>query len=192
MNIKLSLFICERAILLFNEYMNISNNYNSAPVHTSDIKQFIINKSIGPIILKNSSSSITDFVELFTIIKLFMNNIFLKCKGESITYIEDVLDRILEKLPTPLINLFLKGQTVYINEAFDKTETIETDDIIFVLDKLGMEFEIYLYIYNSNNNAGKVKQLASKMINHRKITQILNKIDGGNKIALFKELSDLS
>lgn len=192
LNIKLSLFICERAILLFNEYMNISNNYNSTPVHTTDIKQFIINKSIGPIMLKKSNSSITDFSKLFNTTKLFMNNIFLKCKHESIDYIETVLERILEKLPTSLINLFLKGQYTYIDEAFDKTTVIETDDIIFVLDKLSMEFEIYLFMYNSNNSTGDVKQLTTKMINHRKITQILNKIDRGNKIDLFKELSNLS
>ena len=72
MNIKLSIFICERAILLYNEYMNISNNYNSSPVHSADIKQFIINKSIGPIVLNNSNSSITDFILIFNITHKFL------------------------------------------------------------------------------------------------------------------------
>ena len=33
LNLKLSLFICERSTLLFNEYLNISKNYSSDKVN---------------------------------------------------------------------------------------------------------------------------------------------------------------
>jgi len=50
--------MCERCTLLFNEYLNISNNYGSEKVNLLDVKQFIINKSIGPIITNNQNPNV--------------------------------------------------------------------------------------------------------------------------------------
>ena len=40
--------MCERSVLLFNEYINISKTYGSDEINMSDVKQFIINKTTGP------------------------------------------------------------------------------------------------------------------------------------------------
>ena len=144
LNIKLSLFICERAILLFNEYMNISNNYNSTPVHISDIKLFIINKSIGPITLKNTLSSITDMTDLFKIMGAFMNKIFAKCIDYSINYIDEVLENILKTLPKYMIQLFQTDQIIYINEELENIELIEPDNMLSVIDDLVLKLKIYI------------------------------------------------
>ena len=196
LNLKLSLFICERAILLFNEYMNISNNYNSAPVHISDIKQFIINKSIGPIILKNSNSSITDFIGLFDTMRLFMNKICIMCKDDSINYIEDVLEKIIKTLPISMMNLFLKGHIAYINEELENINSIDEEDMIHLIQKLSIKLEIFLFIYNSNkkNNIDKIRSLTNKAIQHSKISGIMDRGEssgGGTQILIGKILNDL-
>lgn len=186
LNIKLSLFICERAILLFNEYMNISNNYNSTPVNISDIKQFIINKSIGPIILKETESSITDLSELFSLMKMFMNKIFIKCRNESIDYIESVLEKIFKTLPSPIIHLFLKGHRFYINEELDDIDLAEPEEISFVINKLKIKFEIFLFICNSDTkiNVEKIKKLTNKTIKNKS----LDNVDDRNRFDVFKEI----
>lgn len=182
LNIKLSLFICERAILLFNEYMNISNNYNSTPVHISDIKLFIISKSIGPIILKNTPSSITDMTDLFKTMGVFMNKIFVKCRDDSIDYVEAVLENILKTLPTYTIQLFQKDQLEYINDELYNTDLIESDDIISIIDELGLKLRIYLFIYNTDikRNIDKVKKLTNITFKHTNISHILDDIKTHN------------
>ena len=121
-----------------------------------------------------------------------MNKIFIKCKDYSTDYIESSLEKILKILPTPLIHLFLKGQLIYINEELENIDLIEGEDIISVLDKLSIKFEIFLFIYNSNINIDKAKKLTNKTLKHSKIMSMLNKDDNCNKSDILKELIDLS
>ena len=64
-NAKLTMFMCERAVLLFNEYINISKNYGNDNTNLIDVKQFIINKTIGPLKLPSKlvNSSIRNITE---------------------------------------------------------------------------------------------------------------------------------
>ena len=39
------MFMCERSVLLFNEYINISKTYGNDEINMCDVKQFIINNS---------------------------------------------------------------------------------------------------------------------------------------------------
>ena len=57
-NSKLTMFMCERAVLLFNEYINISKNYGNDKTNLLDVKQFIINKTIGPLKLSIKDKNI--------------------------------------------------------------------------------------------------------------------------------------
>ena len=52
------MFMCERAVLLFNEYINISKNYGNDKTNLLDVKQFIINKTIGPLKLSIKDKNI--------------------------------------------------------------------------------------------------------------------------------------
>lgn len=60
-NIKLALFICDRALVLFNEYIDLAKltlSHNSSfKIKTTDVKLFIYKRTIGPIKLRNSKYS---------------------------------------------------------------------------------------------------------------------------------------
>ena len=47
--------MCDRAVLLFNEYINISKTYGTMDTNMIDVKQFIINKTIGPLKLNKEN-----------------------------------------------------------------------------------------------------------------------------------------
>ena len=78
-NIKLTMFQCDRAIILFNEYMEMISSAISKKlitekkikVNITDVKMFIYNKTIGP--LKINDKKISK-----SILKK-MNNIKLSC-----------------------------------------------------------------------------------------------------------------
>ena len=46
---KLTMFLCERAIVLFSEYLTISQTLHYMIPHITDIQLFVISKIIGPI-----------------------------------------------------------------------------------------------------------------------------------------------
>lgn len=53
-NLKLTSFLCERAIILFHEYVNMSlNNKISNTVDLSEIKHFVYKKSLGPLLVQD-------------------------------------------------------------------------------------------------------------------------------------------
>ena len=59
-NIKLTMFLCERAIMLFNEYIDLakntfSENNENFKINSTDVKLFIYKRTIGPIKLKQKS-----------------------------------------------------------------------------------------------------------------------------------------
>ena len=59
-NLKLTMFLCDRAILLFNEYIVMTKNtiYSTVKSNVENLKEvklFIYKKTIGPLILKETS-----------------------------------------------------------------------------------------------------------------------------------------
>ena len=56
-SIKLTMFLCERAVLLFNEYIDLAKNTfkennTEFKINSTDVKLFIYKRTIGPIKLK--------------------------------------------------------------------------------------------------------------------------------------------
>lgn len=70
-NSKLTMFLIDRAIILFNEYINVSHTYISDKVNFTDIKSFIINKTIGPLTLNNTHLCVKK--ELLYLKKLYIS-----------------------------------------------------------------------------------------------------------------------
>ena len=51
-NLKLSMFLCERASKLYNEYISLSSSLEDSNILLKDIKLFIYKKTLGPLTLK--------------------------------------------------------------------------------------------------------------------------------------------
>jgi hypothetical protein len=83
-NVRVSIYLVERSIALFNEYLTVSESISSIEVHTSEIKTFIIHKTIGGIRLnqklhndQNNISIVMD-INILSVISNFLKQIFLK------------------------------------------------------------------------------------------------------------------
>ncbi len=76
-NIKLTMFLCDRSIDLFNEYMEmiiaaLNNNIlseNKIKIKTTDIKLFIYNKTIGALVFNKKNQQKTSFKNKFILVK---------------------------------------------------------------------------------------------------------------------------
>ena len=98
-NIKLTMFLCDRAIILFNEYMEMISSAISKKlitekkikVNTTDVKMFIYNKTIGPLRLnekkqlKSISKRMKNIKLSCLLIKRILEIIFINYKIHSKT-----------------------------------------------------------------------------------------------------------
>jgi len=175
LNIKLTLFMCERSILLFNEYLNISKNYGSDKVNLLDVKQFIINKSIGPLITKKNYKSkiLSNSYKILDIIKDFLYKLFVKKIEEDVEDIYET-DIFLEKicciLNNSIIEIYQLGHISYINRKIHNILNYNILDIPKEVNLLKIEFELFIYsICKLKYNYKKSKQLSN--------TTILNNMD---------------
>ena len=83
-NIKLTLFLCDRAILLFNEYLDmflstLSIKEIENKININDLKLFIYSKTIGPLALQQYSKKqkylIKHYQTVYEICSLLKNHI---------------------------------------------------------------------------------------------------------------------
>ena len=169
-NLKLSLFICERSILLFNEYLNISKNYSSEQINLLDVKQFIINKSIGPIINKNKNNlSLIKVDNLLCFIKSMLFK-FLDIKiNNKIYYIysdEEFIESINNILINSLTNVYLLGYINYIEKQIKYILEKDIDIIPKEINILKIKLELFLYLHNKIGlNYQKTKENLEEIIN---------------------------
>ena len=107
-NIKLGMFLSDRGILLFQEYIYIYNNNNkiSSHIKLEDVKQFIYKKTIGPLKINNKKIysqnmkkiySISNYIkELYhCIFKIYKTNIDDDKYQKDIKYVFNILEPIL-------------------------------------------------------------------------------------------------
>ena len=72
------MFLCERGIMLFNEYIDLfkntfSENNENFKINSTDVKLFIYKRTIGPIKLKSQTKQFMNIVS-----KLKLGSINLK------------------------------------------------------------------------------------------------------------------
>jgi len=153
-NSKLTMFLSERAVVLFNEYINLSSTMESNTVNLADVKLFIYKKTLGPLILKNNNKNNLGISKLFTLssfFKNFLKNIFCKIysdKSELNTRL-DIVTSILEN------NVFECHN--YTNLDF-VCNLLEIDDITIDNFKynillIKIKLDIYKIIFNDNDNS---------------------------------------
>ena len=177
-NIKLSVFMCERSALLFNEYLNISKNYGTENVNLLDVKQFIINKSIGPIISNNAikSNNLLSIANLLEIIKKFLYCIVKKKINEDTECIYDMkefLNQICCLLSPSFTNIYNLGFKNYLQKSIENIVNTDFLDIPREINLLKINLELLLYC----SNKLKYDYNKSKNIVHLVMKNNLNLID---------------
>ena len=134
-NIKLTMFLCDRSIDLFNEYMEmiiaaLNNNIlseNKIKIKTTDIKLFIYNKTIGSLVFNKKNNQKTSFKNKFQLTKnaciimqIYIRTIFIhyfnneKLYSESDfpylvikgTLIEEILDNVYDRISNQVYFLY--------------------------------------------------------------------------------------
>jgi len=132
-NIKLAIFLSNRSILLFNEYIDIAktkffDNY----INITDTKLFIYNKTIGPLIFNENKNKKLSIIQHSCIC---FSNIFIKVFKFCIK------------------NKYnLEFHLNYLNKAFHSILLkLSFKNLFNVIKKLIFDFKINLSLYNSIN-----------------------------------------
>ena len=149
-NPKLTMFLSERAVVLFSEYVSLSNNMESNPVNLMDVKLFIYKKTLGPLKLFGSPPY-KDFntFNLASKFKDLMQEVF------KITYKSNNYDDNLEIFCTSFSNICFKldklGKFSYIDNNFNLNDLTQ-ENFSKVLINTKMNLEIYYYIITNFEN----------------------------------------
>ena len=150
-NIKLTMFLCDRSIDLFNEYMEmiiaaLNNNIlseNKIKIKTTDIKLFIYNKTIGALVFNKKNQQKTSFKNKFILVKdacmlmqIYIRTIFIIYYNTKNLYkIEDlpnhnvensIIEEMLENTYDRISNLVY---VLYNNNLEQLVETIINNEI---------------------------------------------------------------
>jgi len=148
--------MCERAVLLFNEYINISKNYGNDKTNLLDVKQFIINKTIGPLKLsiKDKNIELDGVNKLGEIYLKLIYTIFGKVIEISNFYYE--YDEFFESISCILSNIMYKiyalGKKDYITEQLNILGKNDIHDIPREVNLLKIKLELFHYIYSKTDN----------------------------------------
>tara|TARA_B100001989_G_scaffold245460_1_gene215257 strand:- start:78 stop:923 length:846 start_codon:yes stop_codon:yes gene_type:complete len=183
-NTKLTMFMCERSVLLFNEYINISKNYGNEKTNILDVKQFIINKTIGPLKF-NKNTVDTGIKEMINISQMYSRFIY-KLFAKVITFNNEYYtpDIFLESTTSILSNIIYKlyniGYSDYVQDQLDQLITYEILDIPREVNLLKIKLEIVLYLYNNQINIEKSLLFADEII-----TKYIDIIDSADDINEF-------
>lgn len=167
-NTKLTMFMCERAILLFNEYINISKNYGNESTNMVDVQQFIINKTVGPLKIENkvSNDNIIEVTNLSQIFEDFTYKLFAKIVDIDKFYYS--YDNFMESIASILSNILYKinhiGESEYIREELYFLLDYDILDIPREVNLLKIKLELFYYSYNHIQDIELSKMLAEKTI----------------------------
>lgn len=167
-NSKLTMFMCERAVLLFNEYINISKNYGNDKTNLLDVKQFIINKTIGPLKLsiKDKNIELDDVNKLGEIYLKLIYTIFGKVIEISNFYYE--YDEFFESISCILSNIMYKiyalGKKDYITEQLNILAKNDIHDIPREVNLLKIKLELFYYIYSKTDNESTATHISETIV----------------------------
>ena len=189
-NPKLTMFLCERAIILFIEYITLSNtmvNSNDMVINLLDVKLFIFKKTLGPLkIFKNNpiNKELKNIQTISILFKDLINKIFIIISGK-IRYLE--VNMFLEKVCSMLSNVVYKlnylDQLIFIESNLYIAEHIKSsEDLEKFLNEKKFKLEAFYYIINTIKNKSYKNLLTiyenlEKNINSEKIYDYLNNND---------------
>jgi hypothetical protein len=169
-NVRVSIYLVERSIALFNEYLTVSESISSIEVHTSEIKTFIIHKTIGGIRLnqklhndQNNISIIMD-INILSVISNFLKMIFLKLinLNDMSLQNENPLLNSISSEDSSIIDITGTSPTNYYTNTIDPLQyhleqtMLILHTIIYRLSYVGLniplEIELYNFIDNCSDN----------------------------------------
>jgi hypothetical protein len=181
-NAKLTMFMCERAVLLFNEYINISKTYGNEKTNLLDVKQFIINKTIGPLKLpsKENSYDISEINNLGDLYIKFIYSIFTKIIQLDNFYYnyEDFFESISCILSNIIYKIYHLGIRDYIEIQLTKLASYDIHDLPREVNLLKIKLELFYYSYELINNEIESIKLSELIIsNHLDIIDELDDIN---------------
>ena len=165
-NIKLSMFLCERALILFNEYIDLASKTLTEgmnfKINMTDVKLFIYKRTIGTIKINNNiddynskkislikikeaTNIITDFINKFIHIysKKFEQNINI---SEEIENLNNYIENISNILTNIVYKLYLKDIHFQFTDYESELETCNLENIPFLINKIKIHAEVLYYI----------------------------------------------
>ncbi len=174
LNTKLTMFMCERAVLLFNEYINISKNYGNETINMIDVHQFIINKTVGPLKIspcsknKKYQSDILEITKLSQVFEQFIYKLFTKIvEIDKFYYTHNVF---LESVSSILSNILYKINKIKLTDRvvqeFDNILDSDILDIPKEVNMLKIKLEIFLHLYKKKCNIDKSMNISNDVINN--------------------------
>lgn len=169
LNPKLTMFMTERSIILYNEYLNISRTYGSDNTNIKDVKHFIINKTIGPIqFSKIKSSNISKDTQLYYFFKKFIINIFQKLESNKnnfkIQYIEEFLEYICLSLANIVYKSYHFGFFSIIEKKLNNLLTLDILDFPREINIISICFEILINLNIDCKNIKNKEKLFNNII----------------------------
>ena len=151
-NLKLTMFLCDRAIVLFMEYIELSVNINEN-LNLLEIKLFIYKKSIGPLVLNNNVIN-RDLEKLCQLYKHFIYN----CLVTNINYITQI-DELNSTYISIVYKLFIANQLNFLENTITlKNPTIHS------LNKLYFRLTLYHHLIFNIKNITKIKNIYNTII----------------------------
>jgi len=149
-NIKLTMFLCERSILLYTEYIyfsknnNISENlFDNDDININDACTFVINKTIGPLELLNQrgkkSKKYVNRISIINIInsncnfiKEIVNNIISKLNDND--QINDIFNNNVSYMKTIILPLIKNNKDIlYYNDSLNKINVEDIHTFIHII-----------------------------------------------------------
>jgi len=166
-NIKLTMFMSERVILLYNEYLNISITYGNENVNIVDVKTFIINKTIGPLKIQNTKQNdLFNIQDLCVQMENFLTNLFIYIRDKD----EHILDDIILLVSPLAFKLYNIGLIYYNSKIMNSWLQSEPGSLSkkINLDRIQMEL-VYLLFGQTGDYSytiEKVDELMEKNISY--------------------------
>jgi hypothetical protein len=171
-NARLTTYICDRAILLFNEYINLSTNFNYNSFTILDVKTFVINKTIGPLSIY-SSHKIVNEIEIIHSLAMtynsFLTNIFTNIINNNPEIDKIDLGDLLQSICSILLNIFYKVFKLgFINYVYDICVILESTTIKLLPKEVNISkiyLELFIFIYNKTKDGHKSIHIIEELMN---------------------------
>ena len=197
-NLKLTMFLCDRAILLFNEYIimtksNVQSFSGKENIHLTDVKSFVYKKTIGPLtlnLLHFKTNSIKNIIDICNILKISYTNFtiyFLQNNNnnssDNIPVLTNILDDIYNNYSELLLNNITKDNNNILNiiDDFQDSESFMKLNIPLKHSCLLLLMRLCILEYNNNHNRINIK---------RYYRLILNSVEN-NKNSFKKEILNI-
>ena len=163
------MFMTERSIILYNEYLNISRTYGSDNTNIKDVKHFIINKTIGPIQFSNiKSSNISKDTQLYYFFKKFIINIFQKLQSNKNNFKNQYIEEFLEYICLSLANIVYKGYHLgffsIIEKKLNNLLTLDILDFPREINIISICFEILINLNIDCKNIKNKEKLFNNIV----------------------------